>query len=43
MFDANIHFIEVEAGAFESDVVLNDGTDGGDDVEIIQVLQRKLW
>ena len=43
IFDANVHFVEIKASAFESDVVLNDGTDGGDDVEIIQVLQRKLW
>ena len=43
IFDANVHFIEVKASAFESDVVLNDGTDSGDEVEIVQVLQRKLW
>ena len=43
IFDVNILFIEIKASAFESDVVLNDGTDGGDEVEIVHVLQRKLW
>ena len=43
IFDANVHFIEVKASAFQSDVVLNDGTDGGDDVKILQVRQGKLW
>ena len=43
IFDANVHLIEIKATAFESDVVFWNGTDGGDDVEILQVLQRKLW
>ena len=43
IFYVNVFFIEVKASAFESDVVLNNGTDGGDDVEIIKVFQRKLW
>ena len=35
----HIHLIEIKPRAFYSDVVLWDGTDGGDDVEILQVLQ----
>ena len=35
IFDANFHFIEIKAIAFESDVVFNDGAACGDDVEKI--------
>ena len=39
IIDKYIHFIEIKPRAFDSDVVLWYWTDGGDDVEIFQVVQ----
>ena len=39
IIDKYIHFIEIKPRAFDSDVVFWYWTDGGDDVEILQVLQ----
>ena len=42
IFHADIHFIEIETSAFYPDVVFWDGTDGGDEEEIIPVLQTNF-
>ena len=42
IIDKYIHFIEIKPRAFDSDVVLWYWTDGGDDVEILQVPQTNL-
>ena len=42
IFHADIHFIKIKTSAFYSDVVFWDGTDGGDNVEIIPVLQTNF-
>ena len=42
IFHADVHFIEIETSAFYPDVVFWDGTDGGDEEEIIPVLQTNF-
>ena len=42
IIDKYIHFIEIKPRAFDSDVVFWYWTDGGDDVEIFQVLQTNF-
>ena len=42
IFDADIHFIEIKTSAFYPDVVFGNGTDGGDEEEIIPLLQSNF-
>ena len=43
IFDPDFHFIEIKPCLFYPDVVFWDGTDGGDDVEILKVLQANFF
>ena len=42
IFHADIHFIEIETSVFYPDVVFRNGTDGGDEEEIIPMLQTNF-
>ena len=42
IFHADVHFIEIETSAFYPDVVFRNRTDGGDEEEIIPVLQTNF-